>query len=168
MFCNDIKQNRYEATVIVSDEAIWNYHNKKWTNVTSNTSIQNLNWNKYKIYLDNIEFGNYYLWKDDRWYAFDDHKNAISLEGDLLAYRSNFDLKIYDFVEDEIKDKTYVEKVLLENNLSTNSQFTSSSKISFDFDNDGFIEDFYLISNVFPHDFVPDTIFSIVFIFIGI
>ena len=24
----NIKQNRYEATVIVSDEAIWNYHNK--------------------------------------------------------------------------------------------------------------------------------------------
>ena len=35
--------------------------------------------------------------------------------------------------------------------------------VSFDFDNDGKDEDFYVISNVFPLDFEPEMSFSIVF-----
>ena len=159
----NMKQKDYSATIIVSDEAIWDYQGKKWKNINSSAFIQKLNWKKYKIFVNNLEVGNYYLWKDDKWYAFDDKKTAVNIDGDLLAYKSNFDLKVYSFNEEEITDRTYVDEVLSEHQLSTNSQFTSSSKISFDFDYDGVSEEFYLVSNVFPDDFIPDNIFSLVF-----
>ena len=159
----NIKEQKYESTIIVGNGTVWNYHDKKWVNITSNGSIQNLNWKKYKVFINNIKLGDYYLWKDDKWYAFDDKKNAINLDGYLLAYLANYDLKVFNFSEDAIINRIYVDEVLRQNGLSVDSKFTSSSKISFDFDNDGFIEDFYLISNVFPEDFNPDNIFSIVF-----
>ena len=159
----NIKKDNYSTTIIVSDEAIWNYQKKKWKNISSSSSIQKLNWKKYKVFVNNSELGNYYLWKDDKWYAFDDNRSAVIINGDLLAYQSNFDLKVYSFMEEKITDRTYVDQVLSENQLSINSKFTSSSMISFDFDFDGISENFYFISNAFPNDFIPDHIFSLVF-----
>ena len=158
-----MRQKNYSSTIIVSNEAIWNYREGKWENINSNASIQNLNWKKYKVFVNNSELGDYYLWKDDNWYVFDDKKVAVNIDGDLLAYQSNFDLKVYNFSGEEITDRTYVDEMLSEHQLSTNSRFTSSAKVSFDFDHDGIREDFYLISNVFPDDFIPDNIFSLVF-----
>ena len=41
--------------------------------------------------------------------------------------------------------------------------FTSIYKVSVDYDTDGEDEDFYIISNVFPSDFEPETSFAIAF-----
>ena len=68
-----------------------------------------------------------------------------------------------NFVEQEITDDTYVNYVLQENNLDGENQFTTSYKVDVDFDNDGEVEELYLISNAFPMDFNPEKIFSIVF-----
>ena len=156
---DNIRKSNYDTTIIVGEDTIWSYNNKNWVN---NKSYDKLNWEKYDVYLNNIKTGNYYLMYNGKWYAFDDKKNAVLLDGDLIAFNSNHDISLYEFQTEQITDYSYVEKVLSEKEIST-SDYTSKYKVSFDFDNDGNIEDFYLVSNAFPMGFNPDKIFSIVF-----
>lgn len=160
---NNIRQSKYDTTIIVGDNTVWTYSNNRWLDLKTRSSIEALNWKKYNLYVNNEKLGNYYLWHDDKWYAFDDDKNAVVLDGELLAYRANFPVSILKYTEENITDRTYVDYVLEENNLSLSSQFTSFYKTSVDFDSDGEAEEFYVISNAFPIDFDPEMIFSIVF-----
>ena len=158
-----LREEKRKTILLVGDHTVWSYANQKWKNIVSDASIQELNWDVYSIYLNREKFGDYYLWHDDQWYAFDEHKNAVLLEGDFLAYSSNYDISVANFTEEEIADTTYISSVLQEHDLSVSSKFTSSYQIRFDFDSDGEEETFYLISNAFPMDFEPEAIFSIVF-----
>lgn len=160
---SNIRQSKYDTTLLVGDNTVWTYHNKKWLNLTARSSYEKLSWKEYMIYVNNEKVGKYSLWHDDKWYAFDKDKNAIVIDGNLLAYRANFDMNILNFKEEEITDRTYVDYVLEENNLSLSSQFTSFYQTSVDIDSDGEDEEFYVISNAFPLDFNPEMIFSIVF-----
>ena len=81
----------------------------------------------------------------------------------MLAYKSNYKIDVLDFSYENIKADSYVNQVLSDNNISLSSSFTSLNKTSVDFDNDGYVEDFYLVSNAFPLDFDPEYIFSIAF-----
>lgn len=157
---DNIKNTGYDTTIIVGEDTIWTYNKKKWNNVSN---YKNLNWEKYNIYLNNVKTGNYYLVNDSKWYAFDDKKNAVMLDGDLLAYKSNHNIDVSSFNTSEIDDYSYVNSVLESNSLSKDSEYTALYKVVIDFDNDGLDEDFYLITNVFPMGFTPDKIFSIVF-----
>lgn len=163
IFGKYIEKGKYETTIIIGQDTIWNYSNRSWLNITSNSTIENLNWKKYNIYLDNKFTGKYYLWYNEKWYLFDENKNAITKDGKLLAFDSNYDIKVLDFSTSEIKDYSYIKKVLQENNLDVNSKFTVNNQIKLDIDNDQKTETIYVISNVFAIDFYPDTIFSIVF-----
>ena len=158
---DNIKKEGYNTTIIVGEDTVWSYKNRKWINVSK--PYDNLNWKKYDVYLNNEKSGKRYLWYSNKWYAFDSKKNAIKLEGNLLAIKANYDIPVYNFNTRDIDDYTYVESVLKDNDLSKDSQYTSKYKIVFDYDNDGEDEEFYLISNAFPMDFEPDDIFSIVF-----
>ena len=160
---SNIRDKQRELVFLVGDNTIWTYQNKKWTNHESLSANSSLNWQEYNIYLNREKFGKYSLWHDDRWYAFDSMNNAVSLEGDFFAYRSNRNISIYPFQESSIQNYSYVDVVLKENSLPTNHEFTSAYQISFDFDQDGVVEDFYILSNVFPMDFHPEHLFSIAF-----
>ncbi len=160
---DNIKQNNYDTTIIVGEDTIWNYSKKNWVNLTTKKSIDKLNWKEFNIQLDNKDFGKYLLWHDDKWYAFDKKKNAVSIDGNLLAYRANFKINFLNFSQEEIKDRKYVDYVLEENKLSLSSKFTSAYKMLIDFDSDEVFEEFYIISNVFAMDFNPEKLFSIVF-----
>jgi len=160
---SNIKRGKYATTLIVGDDTVWTYNNKHWMNVTKQSTLKKINWNKFNVYLDNKEFGQYYLWHDDKWYAFDEKKNAVILNGELLAYNSNYKIKINNFNQNDITDRTYVNYVLEQNDLSPSSQTTTEYVVDYDFDKDGVEEQFYVISNVFAMDFDPETSFSIVF-----
>jgi len=160
---SNIKRGKYATTLVVGDDTVWTYSNKKWMNVTKQTTIKNLNWKKFNIYLDNKEFGEYYLWHDDKWYAFDEKKNAVVLDGEMLAYNSNYDITVAEFSQNNISDRTYIDYVLEQNDISPSSQTTTEYFVNFDYDNDGSDEQFYVISNVFAMDFDPETNFAIVF-----
>ena len=160
---DNIKKAKYETILIVDDNTAWKYKKNKWINVISSSDFKTLSWKKYKVFENREELGEYYLWHDDKWYAFDDDKNAINIGGNIFAYDSNIDINMYNFEEEEIEDFTYVNKVLSDNNLDVSDDFTTSYKVSFDFDNDGSIEDFYVISNAFTMDSNPKYICSIVF-----
>lgn len=152
-----------EAILFIDHDTIWTYKNKKWSNITNQSMIKEYDWNTFQVYIDNKKIGSYSLWRDDRWYAFDKNKNAIQLDGDFLAYQANYGISVVGFEQKSISDKNPVNTVLTENSLSTSSKFTSSYQISFDIDQDGILEDFYGITNAFPLDFNPNSIFSFVF-----
>ena len=156
---DNIKKDSYDTT-IVTDNAVWTMKKQRWDNVTDFT---NLNWKKYDVYTDNIKKGEYYLWYNSKWYAFDKDKNAILLDGNLLGIKSNYDISVLSFDISEIDDYNYINSILEENDLPTDSEYTSSYKVELDYDSDGEEETFYVISNAFPMDFNPDKIFSIVF-----
>lgn len=160
---DNLKKEKYSTTILVGDSTVWNYSDKRWLNITKNSTLKKLDWQEFTVYLDNKKAGNYLLWHDDKWYLFDKNKKAVPTTGSLLAYRSNYDLKIKDFTVTDITEPSYVKQVLEENNLSFSSKLTASSLTSFDIDNDQINEEFYVISNAFADDFNPDTIFSIVF-----
>ena len=164
---DNLKKNKYNTTLIVGDSTVWRYNKKNWINVTSKEDILDLNWEKYNVYLNNEEFGKYSLWHDDKWYAFDSKKNAINMDGNILAYKANYDISVFNFSEEEIDNYDVVKQVLEENDIDINSKFTISYKVSFDYDNDEEIEEFYLVTNTFPIDFSPDKIFSLVFMVDG-
>ncbi len=160
---DNIKRGKYATILVVGDNTIWTYSNNNWSNVVEYTKIKNLNWKNYKVYLNNEYFGKYQLWHDDKWYAFDKDKKAVILDGELLAYNSNYNIDVKGVNESPISDRTYVNYVLQDNDLSPSSETTSEFLVSFDYDNDGVEEDFYVISNVFPIGFEPEMSFSIVF-----
>ncbi len=162
---DNIKEQNYTSTIIVGNSTVWDYSNKNWMNIRSNASIDKLNWNKFLVYSNNEKLGEYSLWYDDKWYVFDDEKNSINIDGDLLAISANFDVKVRPAKFEQLnnEDMQYIYSVLQKNNLSTDNKFTSLGKVRFDFDSDGVVENFYVMSNVFANDFTPKMIFSIVF-----
>ena len=162
---DNVKQSNYSSTIIVGNSTVWDYNNKNWVNIRATTSIEKLNWNKFLVYSNNEKIGEYSLWHDDKWYVFDDNKNSVKLDGDLLAISANFDVKVLPFQLEQLnnEDMKYVYAVLQKNNLNVDNKFTSLGKVRLDFDSDGVVENFYVMSNVFATDFTPKMIFSIVF-----
>lgn len=157
---DELKKESYNTTIIVGDDTVWKYDKKTWNNVFSHDDV---NWKKFDVYLDGEKKGNYYLWYSDGWYAFDNKKNAITIDSELLAINSNVDISVYNFIGDEITDYSYVYDVLKTNKLSNDNTYTSNQKVVFDFDNDGVEEEFYLITNAFSTESNIDKVFSIVF-----
>lgn len=159
----NIQQENLESVLIVGDNTTWTYSDQKWGFLRYNSSMEKFNWKKFHVIEDSEEKGIYYLWHDDKWYVFDEDKNAVNITGKFLAYDGNFQMKVLPFEEENVDDLTYVYSVLQDNGLSTSSKFTSIYKVSLDFDGDSNNEDFYIISNVFPLDFESDTSFGIAF-----
>lgn len=162
---DNIKQDKYSSIVIVGDTSVWRYENKKWLNIRTKTTLDELSWKKYHVFSNNEELGEYNLWySDDRWYAFDDNRNAISVDATLFAYQANYDMNIYPFkTEDTDVNDKYVRKVLEDHNLGLTSSFTSIYKTKVDYNKDSKEEDFYIMSNAFPMGADPDVTFSIAF-----
>lgn len=157
-------KNKDATTIIVGDYTVWNYSDNNWLNITNSTTLDDISWLDYDVYLDNKELGKYYLWYDDnKWYIFDQNKKAINKEGSLLAFRSNYDIKVKNFDTKEIRNYYHVNKVLEENDLSTSSKYTVANEVSLDIDSDGQEETLYFVSNAFPLDFSPSKTFTFVF-----
>lgn len=158
---DSIKKENDLTTIIVGNRTIWTLENRKWKMVPLEY-FNNYSWKKFHVFLNQEEKGDYDLWFDDDWYFFDDKKNSILLDGDLLAYQSNHSVDVYPFEIEDITNLNLVYSYLDEKGISTND-FTSFYQIPFDFDNDGYTEMFYVVSNAFPIDFLPNEIFSLVF-----
>lgn len=161
---SETKERKATTTLLVGDSAVWNYSSRDWMNLNTPSLLSSLNWQKFKIYIDNQYFGKYLVWQDDeRWYLFDNHKNAISYQGNLLAYKADFDMDIVDFSTSDITDYAYVNQVLEEHGFTTDVTYTLENVTKVDFDKDGILEEFYIVSNVFAIDFFPEKYFSFVF-----
>ncbi len=159
----NVKNKGNTATILVGNETVWNYENKKWFHIKKQATIEKLNWQKFHVYLNQEEIGDYYLWHDDRWYLFDKNKKAVNKSGDLLAIRANYNIAVAAMEEVEMTEDAYVQQVLEEYHLPFPSQYTTRKKLIFDIDNDGIKEEFYILSNAFAIDFYPETAYSFIF-----
>jgi len=165
---DNLKKNKHNFILLVGESTVWEYASQKWLNVTASSTLEKINWQEYQVYIDNQYVNKYQLWFDDKWYAFNidpktKERQAVQLEGDLIAYKANYDLNIKSFKNEKVTNNTYIQQVLNQNGLSTGSKLTVNNVVQIDIDNDGNLEEFYVISNAFPTDNYPDTIFSIVF-----
>ena len=160
---DETREREASTTLLIGNSAVWNYSSRSWMNITNNQTLSSLNWQKFTTYVNNEYFGEYSVWLDDKWYLFDDNRQAVSYQGDLFAYKADFDMNVLPFTVSKIEDFTYVNQVLNNHQLSSDSSYTLTNMSSFDFDKDGVNEDFYFVSNVFATDFFPDKYFSFVF-----
>lgn len=158
-----IRKNKLQTTLIVGEDTVWQLINKNWYYKDPSGDIEAINWEEYEVYSNQQYLGKYDLWHNDKWYLFDNKKNSYNYDGSLLAYSSNYNIKVSQFSISTPTDYTYIRKVLNDNSYSINSELTVNSVINIDYDNDGIEEQFYLLSNAFPIDTEPDYIFSIVF-----
>ena len=158
---DNIKKENYSTAIVVGEDSVFILEKQQWIDITGNYNI--LNWEKFNVYVNNEKVGNYYLWYDDKWYAFDKKKKPVNLEGSILGISSNYNINVAEFTEENVDDSIYIDKVLEDNDFSKDQSFTTKYKIDFDFDNDGVREEFFLISNVFNLEETPEKVFSIVF-----
>ena len=158
----NIEREKYYSTILVDNNAVWQYRNQKWININHYSDLQKMNWEKFHVYFkETKEKGTYYVWLDDKWYFFNDKKQALQLSGEFIGVNSNYDMHISFPEETKIVDLTYVNQVLEENGIE-DVDFTLSNTFSFDIDNDKVEENFYIISNTFTEK-PAEKIFSIVF-----
>ena len=101
---NNIRQENLSSTLIVGDNTTWSLSKKKWIYLRNNSTMEKYNWVKFHVFEDNKKLGDYLLWHGDKWYLFDDNKNAILTNGKLLAYYANYEMKVLDFDEENIED----------------------------------------------------------------
>ncbi|HIR49177.1 MAG TPA: hypothetical protein IAB35_04275 [Candidatus Faecimonas gallistercoris] len=160
---DEAKERKASTTLLVGDSAVWNYSSREWMNISSQEMLSSFDWQEFHTYVDNQYFGDYYVWLDEQWYLFDSNRDAVSYQGNLFAYKADFEMDILRFNTVDITDFTYVQEVLKNYGLDPNSPHTLATVSSFDFDKDGVLENFYVISNVFATDFFPDKYFSFVF-----
>ena len=161
-------KDKNELVLMVGDNTIWYSKDKKWFYVSSREDIDKLNWNNYYVYMDNNYFGNYYMWHDDKWYLFKEDKTAVLYEGELLAYKyqnSKKKMSVGNIKIENDVNQDFINKVLIDNNITdiSEEEYSVKHKASFDFDNDNNLEDFYIISNAFSNSISSNTVFSIVF-----
>ena len=161
---DETKRRETAATLLIGDSAIWNYSGGSFTNITSQSTISSFDWQEFTVYVDNQLLGNYSVWYDDRWYLFDEGQNAVDYQGNLFAYKADFDMNILPFTVQEISDYRYVEQVLSEYGITTPG-YTVDNYYAIDLDQDGVDEEFYAVSNCFMDIDIgfPDEYFSFLF-----
>ncbi len=157
-----IKKVTNSNTIIVGDNAIFKEEGGKWSNISFD-HIDKYNWKKYYTYVDNVYFGNYYLYNDDKTYLFEENNSPVNYNGNLLALKGDIKYKVVQFSTHDISNKDYVNKVLKDNDIKQDSILTSQSVIYVDIDNDQKKEEIYTISNKFALEDVGSTYFSFVF-----
>ena len=160
---NKLKKDRQVATLLVGDNTVFTLKKQSWETVTDADALAKLDWTKFRVYVSNEDYGENYVWHDDKWYIFNDKREAKNYIGRFVAYQANYDMPIKKFTTKENTNLGVVQEVLQANSLDPNSEFTVNEVISVDYDNDGITENFYLISNAFPFDFIPNKTFTIVF-----
>ncbi len=158
---NSIEKQNQTLTILTGEDTIFEYSNNQWKQEKEH--IDDYNWSKFSIYLNDKYIGKNYVWHDDKWYIFDENKNAINYTDKFLGINSNFQVKVKEFNSIDNTNKNIVQEVLKSNNLPVDSNLTLNSITSIDLDNDNKEEAIYIISNTFPEDSEPKTIFSYVF-----
>ena len=103
---------------------------------------------KYKVYVNNKYYGDYKLKSGGNWNLFDKNDEYINYNGNLLAYSSNFNVKVrnnYKIREIDEKDKVFL---INSYNLSTFSNLTINQAIDIDLDNNGEDDEIICLSSM--------------------
>lgn len=148
---NDKSKNTNPTYILLDSKNIWKYQAKEWKNVT-NSSNAEYDWEKFDIYENQEKKGSYKVhFYNNEMYIFDDQKNRIRTEGNVLAIKGNKKINIIPYKESSIENEK-IYQILEELNIESNSDLTklsSNKKITIDIDNDQEKETFYSLSNIF-------------------
>lgn len=162
-----MKDGKRETYVIVNNDAKWKYEDRKWQDISIGEK-KLYNWQKFDIYQNQKELGNYFLLDSNGWHIYDDERNPVKKDGvSLFAIRSNqdYEFAFYDTVDVDQENIGYVEEVLNEHNITTRD-FTVCEMFSYDLDQDGEEEKVFTVSNMFITEYttVPRNIFNFIFV----
>lgn len=159
---NSIKAQKTQTTILLNQNTIFEYKNKNWIKVNQNY-INDYNWKEFDVFLDSEYKGKKLVWHDNQWYIFDKNKNAINYTEKFIGIKANYEINIKNFNVVTNNNADYTYEILSKYNLPQTAELTVDDKIITDIDNDGIDEEIYLVSNTFPLNTEPDTIFSNVF-----
>lgn len=156
--------NKFQGLYVMLDpDSMWRLKDGKWSDVKEDKEY---NWKKFDIYINNKLLGNYNLLYNKKWYVFNDNREAIKYEGDLIAIKGNKKYKVYDFEEEELNllDETLISEVLNQEKIKNSYEYTYARKVVFDFDGDTLEETLYTVSNTFNYSTEVNEVFSLVFL----
>ena len=160
----NLRAEKVTTKLVIGDDTVWELKKKHWTSITQDSDLVKLNWTLFHVFDDGKDLGELYLWRnDDTWYLFDKDKKAINHDGRLLAYQSNYGLKIKKHKVENVIDYNEVAGFLQEKNISSTDQFSVANYVQIDIDNDGVDEIIYLFSNALISENAPDEVFTLVF-----
>lgn len=159
----DLLNKSSENIIIIGNSGGFKKVNSRWVHINTKNELKSLSGNKFNVYVDNSYFGNYNLLYDDKWYLFKNDDTPVNYNGNMLALSGSIKYKVANFTTHDIEDKTYVNRVLRENNISEDSILTYSYYTDIDLNNDGVLERIYTISNKFPYEDVGNLSFSYIF-----
>ena len=161
-----IINGKQQTYLLIGSSAKWKYDGDKWRDFTTD-DISLYAWKNYDIYINQKKFGNYQVtYSEKKWYIFENDKTPVNYQGSFLGIKSNKGYHVGAFEEEDLEesDQIYLNQIYQENGLKENQKTTDAYKVSFDIDGDQDKETIYVLSNLFPNDFVPSTVFNFVFI----
>ncbi len=99
---NTITNSSYNTYhLVVGDylNVVFNDRTKEWKKIDTEEYNE-----KFETYVDNIYYGKYYLLYGNVWNLLDDHKNFVKYTGNIIAYSSNFNVRVLKYQEMKIND----------------------------------------------------------------
>ena len=157
-------ENVFKAdyNIILSPHTIIGYKNGIWQ------ENPKLNYNNmlFDVYINNEYKDKKYLSYSDDWYIFNENKDFLDYEGNILAVNTSLEYRNIGFVTSEFNeiDQSEITKVLNDKGITSNYNELKKSKIIFDINKDGMRDNIYFISNSFEENSSSNKAFSIGFV----
>lgn len=144
---NIIRQNFDTSYIMVSPSTQWKYAKGTWGSVTN---ITDYSMEKFKIYVNNKPFGDYNVTYNDKFYLFDDNRNSVSYNGNIIAVKGSLPIDVIYFEEEVIEPiNDEIKEALKEKKIKVKGDNIRARKVEIDMDGDQKKETIYIVSNVF-------------------
>jgi len=148
---NNIENNENKNPVkpiykylVINNSDIWNYANNNWFTEKENRVEDK----KFKIYVNNEFFGNYYLKYTTKWNIFNENKKFINYNGNILAYTEEFNVKVKNFTKENVADVDLNRINLILKGSFSFEDLSNQEKIIVDLDNNGVTDKIISVSNI--------------------
>lgn len=142
-----IKENFVTSYLMISPSTQWKYEKGTW-NIATN--IVEYSMKRFDTYVDGKPFGSYNVTYNNKFYLFNDKRESIHYDGDLIAVRGSLPIGVLSFKEENINPSApIVSEVLKEKKIKASLDTIRVRSISLDIDNDKNLENIYVMNNVF-------------------
>lgn len=141
---NIMRENFDTSYIMISPSTQWKFEKGTWTTVEN---IVEYSMKSFQTYVNSKPFGKYNVTYNDKFYLFNEKRDSIHYNGDLLAIKGSIPIGVIKFTKEEIsKDHPIIKKALDEKKINATNNITASIiKINID----GKEEQFYIVNNVF-------------------
>ncbi len=161
---DQVKNKWYYVDILMEPYTYWHYENGYWKNEEKNPD--SMLGKSYKVYGDHkFLYDGILQYNFEKWYAFDQNNQPLTLKDNFFAYRGNMNIEVLDFEIQEMSNSEKIEAkgLLKEQDIQFEPVYTKQNKIELDLNNDGKKETIYIISNTLGTE-DQETYFSIAYI----